>query len=444
MSSSAAELCSQMRRDIPNDKLRLADIPPTDADWDAISDFALTYYCHTDNGSWPQHGADAASNPSASLDELRAWLFSEQRAIRHCGEDPDQAELSLVRMVVERIRERLASDAARHADPSATAGQPSNRGLRTSSAVPARVGCQAVPFSLDGVLEDTVAQQVAQYVNPVLTAIKKLGGSASPAEVSATVVKDMGLEGSPLLEQTNKNGVSKFKNQINWVRFYLATAGYIDQSQHGVWTLTEKGRSAPPLTESDVHQLLLESKRQVKAGGEPEKDSDFDADEAEEEIPEESSYKAQLLEIIRGLPPSGFEQLCRRLLRASGFEQVEVTGRSGDGGIDGIGVLRVNDLVAFKVLFQCKRYSGSVGAPEVRNFRGAMQGRTDKAILLTTGAFSPSATHEAVRDGVPPIELVDGERLVELCAKQNLGLRQTYQVDLGFFEQFKKAGAFSP
>lgn len=118
------------------------------------------------------------------------------------------------------------------------------------------------------------------------------------------------------------------------------------------------------------------------------------------EIPEE------LLNILKALPPSGFERICQRLLRESGFQQVVVTGKSGDGGIDGHGILQINPVVSFNVLFQCKRYQGSVSASHVRDFRGAMMGRTDKGIILTTGTFTLDAKKEARRDGVPPIELV--------------------------------------
>jgi len=286
-----------------------------------------------------------------------------------------------------------------------------------------------------------MAQLIAEYVNPVLTAIKKLGGSARPAEVIAAVVKDMGLEGSPFLEETHKSGVSKVENKIAWVRLYLVLAGYIDRSRRGVWTLTEKGRNSPLLSDQEIHQLLREIQRQTKRKtetGDSEEAKEGETEGDEDESPEESSYKVQLLETIRGLPPSGFERLCQRLLRESGFEQVEVTGRSGDEGIDGIGILKVNPFVAFKVLFQCKRYGGTVGPSHVRDFRGAMQGRADKGIILTTGTFTADALREAVRDGVPPIELVDGERLVGLFENLELGLtpRLTYDVDPRFFEEF--------
>jgi len=165
------------------------------------------------------------------------------------------------------------------------------------------------------------------------------------------------------------------------------------------------------------------------------------ADEAnDDDPPEQSGYKTQLLAIIRSILAGAFERLCQRLLRESDFEQVIVTGRSRDGGIDGNGVLRVNAFVAFKVVFQCKRYTGVVGASIVRDFRGAMQGRADKGIILTTGSFSSDAMKEAVREGAPPIELVDGEKLVELFESLEFGLvpRPTYDVDANFFAQFEQ------
>jgi restriction system protein len=285
-----------------------------------------------------------------------------------------------------------------------------------------------------------LAQQVGQYVNPVLQAIKRLGGSARPAEVCRAVAKDLGLERSPLLEETLSTGVSKFENKIAWVRLYLVLTGYLDRSKRGVWTLTEKGKNAPILSDDEVNQLLLDVQRQgKKVDTNPVVDAKDD-EEADDEPPEESGYKTQVLALVRSISPGAFERLCQRLLRESDFEQVVVTGRSRDGGIDGIGVLRINAFVTFKVLFQCKRYTGVVGSPVVRDFHGAMQGRADKGIILTTGSFSPDALKEAVRDGAPPIELVDGEKLVELFESLELGLipRTTYDVDPSFFAQFEQ------
>ena len=140
------------------------------------------------------------------------------------------------------------------------------------------------------------------------------------------------------------------------------------------------------------------------------------------------------------MPPSGFERLCQRLLREYGFQEVTVTGKSSDGGIDGVGVLQVNPFVSFKVLFQSKRYAGSVGAPVVRDFRGAMVGRTDKGIIITTGTFTAEAKREADRDGTSPIKLIDGDLLINLFEELELGLkpRTTYDIDINFFDDFKE------
>ena len=150
-------------------------------------------------------------------------------------------------------------------------------------------------------------------------------------------------------------------------------------------------------------------------------------------------YRSETLDILLSLPPAGFERLAQRLLRESGFTQVVVTGQSGDGGIDGYGTLQINPLVSFKVLFQCKRYSKSVSPSQVRDFRGAMAGRADKGIIVTTGTFTTEARREATRDGVPPIELIDGEKLIDMLENLELGLRPvtTYELNHAFFTEFK-------
>ena len=154
---------------------------------------------------------------------------------------------------------------------------------------------------------------------------------------------------------------------------------------------------------------------------------------------DDGNYRTKLIQKLLSLPPAGFERLCQRLLREAGFEQVIVTGRSGDGGIDGYGVLQINPFVSFRVLFQCKRYKGSVSAPDVRNFRGAMMGRAEKGIILTTGGFTAEALNEARRDGAPAIELVNNEKLIEMLENLELGLipRKTYDLDSHFFIAFE-------
>ncbi len=286
----------------------------------------------------------------------------------------------------------------------------------------------------------------SDYVNPVLDVLKRLGGSARPAEVCPIIAKDLSLPDA-VLEERLDNGVSRFENQVHWARFYLVKDGYINSSRRGVWSLTEKGRTAARLSEGEVREMVRrvqETTARPEAVEPPPTSAGGARAIAIEELtlPEmpDATYREQLLATMKSLPPGGFERLCQRLLRESDFEEVVVTGRTGDGGLDGHGVLQINPFVSFRVYFQCKRYDASVGAGAVRDFRGAMMGRADKGLILTTGTFTAEAKREAMRDGVPPIELVDGERLLVMFEDLELGLtpRKTYDVDLEFFKQYKE------
>ena len=286
--------------------------------------------------------------------------------------------------------------------------------------------------------------EFATYMNPVIAALKKLGGSAHANEVCSTIAEDLNLP-DEVLNKTLKNGVSRYENQVHWARFYLAKTGYIGSSKRGVWALTEKGQNVHELTEDQIKEIIQEVQLKTakhKTEGMSEAEKPQETIEVDEETPPDDSnldYKDQLLHILKSLPPSGFERVCQRLLREAGFEKVTVTGRSGDGGIDGHGVLQINPFVSFQVLFQCKRYDGSVSSPQIRDFRGAMMGRAEKGIILTTGSFTADAKREAIRDGVQPIELVDGKKLIEMFEKLELGVkpRTTYDIDESFFETFQ-------
>jgi restriction system protein len=298
--------------------------------------------------------------------------------------------------------------------------------------------------------------EFARWINPVLRALGELGGSARPREVVERVAQNEQVP-DDVRDLLNPSGGARFSNQVHWARFFLADAGFIDRSKRGVWKLTEVANAAGQLSASallDIVREVQERSRSISVSEDENGDS-FSApaeihvalqaplagDPSLEAPPpdhEDGDYKSKLLKILQSLAPSGFERLCQRLLREAGFEQVVVTGKSNDGGIDGHGVLSVNHFVSFRVLFQCKRYSGTVAPAQVRDFRGAMQGRADKGLILTTGSFTTEAKREASRDGAPPIELVDGDELVELFAKLELGLRPvtTYDVDESFFAEY--------
>jgi len=281
------------------------------------------------------------------------------------------------------------------------------------------------------------SSQFARYLGPVIEAIRELGGSGRPDEVRAVIARELRISEAEQSEPLPSGVQTRFENQVHWARFYLAKAGYIDSSQRGVWTLTEKGRSLGAVTADDIRSIVKDVSAQTKPGDDEGSEA---APNPESTVPAISNYREELARMLQSLPAAGFERFCQRLLRESGFQEVTVTGRSGDGGIDGIGILQVNPLVSFKVLFQCKKYAGSVSPSHVRDFRGAMTGRADKGIIITTGSFTSDARKEAVRDGAPPVELVDGEKLADMLEKLELGLRprHTFELDAAFFNEYKK------
>lgn len=290
------------------------------------------------------------------------------------------------------------------------------------------------------------APEFVKYIGPVIAALGELGGSGRPDEVRGVIAKSLNISEEEQARPLPSGVQSRFDNQVHWARFYLAKGGYIDSSRHGVWTLTDKARALGKVSGGQAREIYRTVAAQfAKARGkEPSHEDVRDADEQVAPASEAEhtlvNYREGVAQKLRDLPAPGFERFCQRLLRESGFEEVTITGRSGDGGIDGIGILQVNALVSFKVLFQCKRYAGSVTPSQVRDFRGAMMGRADKGIIITTGSFTADARKEAVRDGVPPIELVDGDKLVGMLEQLELGLRprRTFEVDAAFFDQFSK------
>lgn len=278
--------------------------------------------------------------------------------------------------------------------------------------------------------------EFAKWLGPVLDALRELGGSGKPREVCDYVAEHAGVSASTL-DTTLKSGQTRFYNQVHWARQYLVWEGVLDGSTHGVWSLTKTGYETK-LDESASRKIVAKwIKIHAAARKSAAPSNDLSDDSSSLEIEEEENG-ALLLEILKKVSPEGFERICARLLRESGFERVTVTGRPRDGGIDGFGILQINPFVSFRVLFQCKRYKGTVSRAQVGDFRNAMIGRADKGIILTTGSFSSDARAEAERDGAPPVELVDGDKLVSMFEQVRLGVKEKtiFEVDHAFFADF--------
>ena len=259
-----------------------------------------------------------------------------------------------------------------------------------------------------------------RLMNPLIRALRELGGSGSIEEIYDKVVE---LEKFPedflsQLHDPEKSNQTEVWYRLAWARSWLKKYGLLENSARGVWSFTATGKET-----SDVDpQAVLRSVRAQYRKTSPEHSEDVSVPAPEAEEP---TWKERLhLILTQKLSPEAFERLVQRLLRESGFTQVEVTGRSGDGGIDGRGIARIHGFMSFHVLFQCKRYKSSVSASEVRDFRRAMVGRADKGLFITTGTFSPAAVREATRDGAPPIDLVDGGELAEKLKDLGLGIRK--------------------
>lgn len=282
---------------------------------------------------------------------------------------------------------------------------------------------------------------------PTLLVLDQKGGSATNEEIPAAVTTLMAFTLEQQSELHNDGPRTEIEYRLAWARSLLKGMGLVDNSRRGVWSLTEAGRRlVRELRESGNHERELDvrlnalrlqyrSRRRGKQGVAHGTDVQ---EEREDETSGDESWRDELLDALGKMEPASFERLAQLLLREAGFVSVSVTGRSGDGGIDGLGVYRVS-LLSFPVFFQCKRYQGSVGPGAVRDFRGAMAGRGDKGLLITTGTFTQEAKHESTRDGAPPIDLIDGGRLCDLLKQYGIGVTsrpvEEVHVDEEYFQQ---------
>jgi len=282
--------------------------------------------------------------------------------------------------------------------------------------------------------------QYSELLWPTLQAVRDIGDSGTIGEIVEKVIE---LERFTEEQQAVLHGEgpgTEMEYRLAWARTYLKGMGTLNNSERAVWSTTELGRTITPGEIAALHAsylVQLREARKAKRAARAEQGEDLADDTEDEPVPR--NWKEQLLEVLLEIPPDSFERLARRLLREAGFVSATVTGKSGDGGIDGIGVYRLS-LVSFPVFFQCKRYKGSVGSSAVRDFRGAMSGRGDKGLLITTGSFTADAKQEATRDGAPPVDLIDGERLCDLLKEFNLGIRRTIREveDIAIVPEFFK------
>jgi len=259
-------------------------------------------------------------------------------------------------------------------------------------------------------------------MNPLLQAMHDLGGSGTTSEINERVTQILDVPDDLLNVPHNpeKTSRTEVEYRLAWARNYLKHYGLLENSSHGVWAIIPDKQHIATVDPDEVSRKVHQVFRNRRAGREDQQPKDTIELELDEEA---ESWRTILHRVIADqMSPEAFERLAKRVLRESGFVQVEITGRSGDGGIDGKGIVRVAGLLSFHVVFQCKRYQGSVSASQIRDFRGAMIGRADKGLFITTGTFTREAIREATRDGAPPIDLVDGDQLADKLKDLALGI----------------------
>ncbi len=261
-----------------------------------------------------------------------------------------------------------------------------------------------------------------ELFNSLLTALHKLGGSGSVEELEEQVAIILNLTDEQVNE-IHRGNTSKLTYRLAWARNYLKRFGLLENSSRGVWALTEEGLKTKSVDKEAVKRKVVadDRKERLSKNNKPKTEDHTDEEDESEEI-QKFTWQEEIIEELQSVAPSAFERLCQRLLRELGFQNVEVTGQTNDGGIDGKGMLRLGGVLSFHVIFQAKRYKGSVSPSVVRDFRGAMVGRADKGLIITTGTFTREAKKEAQRDGAPPIDLMDGNDLAEKLKELRLGI----------------------
>lgn len=275
---------------------------------------------------------------------------------------------------------------------------------------------------------------------PTFIALKDLGGSGSNNEILDKVVENLQIPDDVAdIPHAGNANVSELAYQLAWARTYLNSYGVIKNSSRAVWSIQPDFASADTLDEKAIIKHKQASMSNATKGqNEDAMPEDNDPTNDNVEYPDEAKpWRTRLAEILQAMNPFGFERLAQRVLRECGFSQVEVTKKSGDGGIDGTGKLKINGIFSFNVAFQCKRYSGMVGAPAVRDFRGSLTTDIEKGVLITTGAFSKAARDEASNPGKQQIDLIDGEEFINKIAEFGIGVREVkaYEIDEEFFEK---------
>jgi len=259
-----------------------------------------------------------------------------------------------------------------------------------------------------------------ELINPVLKALHSLGGSGTNSEIEEKIIEDLNLSEEEI-EDIHRGNITKLHYRSAWAKNYLKNYGLIENSERGIWALNSDGLKTFEVDSNDVKKKVQNSQKKERTSKVKINRSKKDKDENNLEE-NDIDWREDLLNTIKEMPPASFERLCQRFLRELGFQNVIVTGQPNDGGIDGKGLLKLGGVLSFHVVFQAKRYKEVVSPNVIRDFRGSMSANVDKGLVITTGRFTREAQKEAHRDGALPIDLIDGEELVEKLKELKMGV----------------------
>lgn len=235
--------------------------------------------------------------------------------------------------------------------------------------------------------------------------------------------------------QSLRPGKSIFKNRVAWALHYLLRAALLDRVERGVYRITDAGEQ---LLAQPPDRVTIKYLKRFPAFVEGQKTQTKEPDDRSAKTPEEAleaadrelteALEAAVLDALSKASPSFLEQAVVALLISMGYGGGDtsmgyVTGRTGDGGIDG--TIKEDKLGLDEVYVQAKKYAGgsTVGVSEIRNFVGALVGaHAQKGVFVTTADFTGKAKDFAAQNP-KRVVLINGRRLARLMVRHDVGVR---------------------
>ncbi len=283
----------------------------------------------------------------------------------------------------------------------------------------------------------------AYYLPKIVVTLRELGGVAKTSMVRSAIVDQMIANGETIDETEISNGEPKYQTDMRFARMHLVNAGKLEPTEisgRGIWQLTRAGWDMP-----------LDSATAAALCGKTPANAFTQAqlqEPIQDELPGVGLGDLEIRNLLLDLSDSGFERLCAAIMTANNAEAITVTGKAGDGGIDGTATFSVDSLalISFRVAWQCKKYApdNKVSPHEIREFRGALDHGFQHGVFFTTSSFTLKAEEEARRAGQVPIKLIGLTGLIKMLQAKELGLTKqpdgSYQVQYPYFEKFKSTG----